>query len=281
MLKLILVGAFLFSFGAQANTCAQQMKIREIHLTEERIEVETKKEGVTFGKIMDCLHVNSERLGDLKFKKPSKSEASVSFGKGQLVTVSKGEYDPFYWTVGYQHNTENLSGDSDLDLMLLSHHFTLTRKNRIGRSLFFDLIGGIVVTRAHLSEPDTQNDSANDWAPTGGLRLWYQLARSQEIYLLSDFDRFYKFDSEGDEFVYRGHVRLGWEGRVGPGFSLGATAGLNTLLEDGAPAEEIGGLTKFTYYDFSLSYRFMYERVKTDETDVSGFRHTFAFLYQF
>lgn len=282
MKKFILSAAvFAVSQLASANTCAEQMKIREIHLTEERIEVETKKEGVTFGKIMDCLHVNSERLGDLKFKKPSKAEAAVSFGKGQRVTVSKGEYFPFWWTLSYQHVTENLSGDSELELQLLSHHFTLTRKNRLARSLFVDVMGGLVLTRAHLIEPDTQVDAANDWAPTAGLRMWYQLPRNNEIYLMSDFDRFYTFDTSGDKFVYRGHVRFGWEGQLQTGFSLGAFGGLNTLLEDGAPAEEFGGLAKFTYYNLSLSYRLMYERVKTDDTDVNGFRHTFAFLYQF
>ena len=282
MKNLILVTAIVFATpSAFANTCAEQMKIREIHLTEERIEVETKKEGVTFGKIMDCLHINRERLGDLKFKKPSKEEGAVSFGKGQLITVSKGEYDPFFWTLAYHHSTENLSDDDDLRLLQLSHHFTLTKKNRIARSFFVDLMGGIVVTRAHLTEPDTQYDAANDWAPTAGLRFWFQLPRNSEIYLLSDFDRFYTFDNDGDEFVYRGHVKLGWEGQVGTGFSIGAFAGMNTLLEDGAPAEEFGGLAKFTYYDLSFSYRPMYERVKTDDSDVSGFRHTFAFLYQF
>lgn len=277
----LLAAAVAVSPVASANTCAEQMKIRGIYLTEERIEVETKKEGVTFGKIMDCLHVNSERLGDLKFKKPSKEEAAVSFGKGQRVNVSKGEYFPFWWTLSYQHSTENLSGDSDLELQILSHHITLTRKNRLARSLFIDFMGGLVVSRAHLIHPDTQYDAANDWAPAAGARLWFQLPRNHEIYLNTNFDRFYKFDTDGDEFVYRGHLNLGWDGQVSQGLFLGLSGGLNTLLEDGGPAEEFGGSVRFTHYDLSLSYRIQYERVELETDDVNGFRHTFAFQYQF
>lgn len=282
MNKFILLAASLLLISvARANTCAQSMKVKEIHLTEERIEIETKKEGVTFGKIMHCLDVNSERLGDLKFKKPSKEEAKVSFGKGQRVTVSKGEYDPFWWTLSYQHNSEYLYGDDDLKFLLLSHYFSLTKKFRIARSFFLDLTGGVVVSRGHLIDPDVQFDASNDWAPAGGLRFWYQLPRNQEIYLQSEFDRFYSFDLSSDEFVYRGHLRFGWEGQVARGFSLGATAGINTLLEDGTPAEEYGGSMKFTYYDLSLSYRFLFERVAIAEDDVTGSRHTFSFSYQF
>ncbi len=275
-----LLACALISPNIFANTCAQQIKIREIHLTEQRIEVETKKEGVTFGKIMDCLHVNSERLGDLKFKKPSKEEAAVSFGKGQQITISRGEYEPFFWTASYQHSAESLTGNG-VNLMQIAHHLTLTRKNRLGRSLFLDLTGGIVVTRAHLISPDSQNDAANDLAAAGGLRLWFQLPRSNEIYMATDFDRFYTFDNNGDKFVYRGHLKLGWEGQVATGFSLGAFAGVNSLVENGGLAEEFGGMMKFTYYNFSFSYRPMYERIETEDSELKGFRHTLALRLEF
>lgn len=269
------------SHGLVAGTCSQQLKVREIHLTEQRIEVETKKEGVTFGKIMECLHANSENLGDLKFKKPSKKEAAVSFGIGQRLTISRGEYEPFFWTAAYQHAFENLSdAQDDVDFSLVSHHFSLTRKNPLKRSLFLDVTGGIVFTRAHLSEPDTQYDSANDLAFTGGARLWYQLPKSHEIYVSTHLDRFYKFGNEGDLFVYRAHFNLGWEGQVLPGFSIGGYGGFNTL-KVGGPAEEFGGLLKFTYYNLSLSYRPQYERVDLKNDDVKGFRHAFSFLAQF
>lgn len=278
---LFVFSILILSRGVHSNTCAQQIKVRGIFLTEQRIEIETKKEGVTFGKIMDCLHANRENLGDMKFKKPSKKEAAVSFGIGQRVTVSRGEYEPFYWTAAYQHHSENLSGDDDLDLTIISHHLTLTRKNPLSRSLFLDVTGGLIFTRAHLAEPDTQYDAANDVAPTFGLRLWYQLPRNHEIYLGTHSDRFYTFDNSGDKFVYRAHMKLGWEGQVARGFSLGANAGFNTLLEDGGPAEEFGGLMKFTYYNVSLSYQLQYERIENEETDVKGFRHIISFLAQF
>ncbi len=266
------------SSTAFAGECTESLRLKSVFLTEKRVEVVTKKDGVTFDTIIKCLRANSEQVGDFRFEKPSKEEGEKTFPAGKTVVVSRDEYDPHHWIFVYRHNSEHLSDDSnEVKLLQVSQSLILTYRNRQTENTWLNLSGGLLLTRAHLVEPDTAMDAANDAAPTAGLSLIIRTAPRQQFHFTANADRFYTIDTDGDDkFIYRGHALLGWNGILTEQLTIGLHGGVNSLVEDGGLGTEIGGQFKFRIDNFSFNLGTQYETVALEEESVRGFAHTFG-----
>lgn len=271
---------FAITSSTYAGVCTESIGLKNVFLSEKRVEVVTKVEGVTLDLIIKCLRANSEQVGDFKFEKPSKEEGAKVFPKGKTVVVSRDEYDPHHWIFSYRHNSEHLSDSSDTNdvrLLQVSQTLKITRKNRQSENVSLDVFGGLVLTRAHLVEPDSPMDAANDAAPTAGLRYRIRTAPRQEFHFGLDADRFYIIDTDGDDkFIYRGHFRLGWEGMLTDQLTIGLNGALNSLVEDGGLGYETGLHLKFRIDNFYFTLGSQYETVALDDATVRGLAHAFA-----
>ncbi len=276
MSSLFIVSAITSS--AFAGECTDSLRLKSVFLSEKRVEVVTKKDGVTFDTIIKCLRANSEQVGDFKFEKPTKEEGEKTFPAGKTVVVSRDEYDPHHWVFSYRHNSEHLSDDdSGLKGLQVSQALTLTYRNRQTENTWFNLTAGLLLTRSHLIEPDAAFDAANDAAPTAGVSLIIRTAPRQQFNFTSFADRFYIIDTDGDDkFIYRIHGRLGWEGMLNDQFSVALHGGVNSLVEDGGIAPEIGGQLKFRIDNFTFNLGTQYETITLNEDSVQGFAHVFG-----
>lgn len=270
----------VISTSAFAGVCTDAIALKSVFLSEKRVEVVTKKDDVTLDLIIKCLRANSEQVGDFRFEKPSKEEGAKVFPKGKTVVVSRDEYDPHHWIFSYRHNSEHLSDSSDTNdvrLLQVSQTLKITRKNRQSENTSLDVFGGLVLTRAHLIEPDTAMDAANDAAPTAGLRFRVRTAPRQEFHFGLDADRFYIIETDGDDkFIYRGHARLGWEGMLTDQLTIGISGGLNALVQDGGLGYETGLQFKYRIDNFTFNLGSQYETVALEDATVRGLAHSFG-----
>ncbi len=268
---LVIVAISTSAFG---GVCKDSIRLKGVYLTEKRVEVETKKDGVTFAQIIDCLRANSEQVGDFNFEKPTKEAGAKTFPAGKRVIVSKNEYDPHHWIFSYRHQAESLSGNSDVKIHFISQMLKLTRKNRLSDNVVLDVSGGVVISRAHLVNPDSAIDAANDVAATGGLRLRIRTSERQEFALSADADRFYILETNDDKFIYRGHARLGWEGTVSDLLVIGLHGGINALTEGGSVGSEGGVQFRFRFDQLTLFLGSQYESIALKEESIRGFAHS-------
>lgn len=285
MHKLILLSLILVaSTHVHAEKrCSKLIKLRDVHMTEKRVEVVAIHEGVTYGRIIECLTLNSDQIGDLRFKTPTPELSGKKFARGQRIIISKHNYDPFNWVARYRYVSEAVDGDGDLSFTQHAHDVTLFRKLPLERGAYLDIGLGMRFSRAFIEAPEVYSQGENDFSAIGEARLRFLLPHENQISLGMELDRHLvvRGGVNDEAFFMRYLAGLGWEKVLFDQLTVGLSGGTNFMEGELSPGIQFGGELRYRIDNFHFGYRYRFLRVKTMNSNDEVHGHTASLSVEF